>query len=234
MGQLAEAEALLRDAYDQRVELLPPKHPDVARTLYNLSLVLRDAGKLTQAETAIREVLDLQRESNPEHPDVADALDTLVTILCARNQPAEAEQRAREAVALRKKVQGERAQWVALSLDALVEALSLQNKTPEAEEFARESLGIIEATEPDSWQRFNSASVLGGILLTQGKLSDAEPLLISGHNGLKQREAELGFNDRPRLRASVERLVKFYEAANRPDEAAKWKQKLGELDKPAK
>jgi hypothetical protein len=99
---------------------------------------------------------------------------------------------------------------------------------------ARECLAIRENKEPDNWPTFNTQSVLGGILTKQKKLADAEPLLLSGFKGLKQQEANLPAAGKVCLKNTLQRLVQLYEAMDRPDQAAEWKQKLAEFEKAGK
>ena len=76
--------------------------------------------------------------------------------------------------------------------------------------------------------------MLGSSLLGQKKYSEAEPLLISGYQGLKQREPEVP----PASKSTVTRLIKeaiqylaqLYDATGRPDQAAEWKKKLEEFE----
>ena len=44
---------------------------------------------------------------------------------------------------------------------------------------------------PDDWLTFNARSLLGGSLLGQKKYAEAEPLLLSGYEGMKQREDKI-------------------------------------------
>jgi tetratricopeptide (TPR) repeat protein len=114
-------------------------------------------------------------------------------------------------------------------------ALALLNagQFDKAEPVARECLTRREIEIPDDWRTFNAKSLLGGALLGQNKFSEAEPLLLAGYEGLKQREDKLP-KDSPRIKEALQRLVQLYEAASRPDQAAEWKQKLAEFDQPTK
>jgi eukaryotic-like serine/threonine-protein kinase len=103
-------------------------------------------------------------------------------------------------------------------------------KFAEAEKRARECLAIREREVPDTWLTFNTRSVLGGSLLGQKNYRDAEPLLLSGYEGLKQREDKIPAAARPRLVEAVQRLVQLYEAKGQSDKAAEWKQKQGMFD----
>ena len=102
----------------------------------------------------------------------------------------------------------------------------LEGKFAEAEAMARECLAIRERDIPDDWRTFNARSMLGGSLLGQKKYAEAEPLLLSGYEGMKQREVNIPLEGKVRLSETLQRLVQLYEATNRPDQAAEWKQKL--------
>ena len=73
--------------------------------------------------------------------------------------------------------------------------------------------------------------MLGDSLLGQKKYTEAEPLLVSGYEGMKQRQDKIPANGRVRLKEALQRLVQLYEETGRPDQAAEWKQKLAEFDR---
>jgi eukaryotic-like serine/threonine-protein kinase len=114
-----------------------------------------------------------------------------------------------------------------LARDRLNEA-----KFTEAEGPARGCLALREREIPDDWRTFNARSMLGGCLLGQKKYAEAEPLLSSGYDGLKQREAMIPPEGKPRLKEALERLVQLCEQTSRPDQAAEWKKKLAHFDAP--
>ncbi len=108
--------------------------------------------------------------------------------------------------------------------------LQQEKKWTEAEPLLRECLTIREQTQPDVWSTFNTKSLLGGALLGQSKYAEAEPLLLAGHAGMKQREKTIPEQGKIRLREAVERLVQLYEATGKTDEAAKWRKELEAID----
>ena len=61
----------------------------------------------------------------------------------------------------------------------------------EAESVLRESLAIRQKKQPNRWNTFNAQSMLGGALLGQKKYADAEPLLLAGYDGMKQRRQSI-------------------------------------------
>lgn len=96
---------------------------------------------------------------------------------------------------------------------------------------ARASLTIFENKEPEGWRRFNLQALLGRCLAAQGKLVEAEPLLLSGYTGMKSREQRIPAFNRICERQALEALVKFYQDTGRGDEALKWNEKLSGFDK---
>ena len=96
----------------------------------------------------------------------------------------------------------------------------------EAESLLQECLAIRERTQPDEWTTFNTKSMLGGALLGQKKYAEAEPLLLAGYEGMKQREAKIPPLSKFRLTEALERLVQLDDALEKKDEAAKWRKEL--------
>ena len=92
----------------------------------------------------------------------------------------------------------------------------------EAEPLLRECLAIREKTQPDAWTTFNTQSMLGGALLGQKKYADAEPLLLAGYEGMKQREKTIPPQGDTRIPEALDRLIELYTATDKPDEVKKW------------
>ena len=69
---------------------------------------------------------------------------------------------------------------------------------------------------------FEAQSLLGGSLLGQKKYAEAEPLLLKGYKGMKQRERSIPKGGEVHLREGLDRLSKLYTTTNKPDEAKKW------------
>ena len=99
-------------------------------------------------------------------------------------------------------------------------------KWTEAESPLRESLVIREKAQPDLWSTFNTRSLLGGALLGQKRYTEVEPLLVTGYEGMKSREATVPARGKYYLLEALERLVQLYEATDKPEEAAKWRKEL--------
>ena len=104
--------------------------------------------------------------------------------------------------------------------------LLLEGKPAEAELKLRESLMILRKVQPDDWRTFDTESMLGEALLGQKKYDAAEPLLLSGYEGMKRRKERISLADQPRLIRSLERLVTLYESWGKTDAAMRWRKQL--------
>src|SRR5262249_46953872 len=97
----------------------------------------------------------------------------------------------------------------------------------DAERLLREALTLREKSDPDGLPTFQVRSLLGGALLGQGRYADAEPLILSGYEGMKRGEGAIPPAARKWLADAGRRVVELYERWGRTAEAAAWRAKLG-------
>jgi len=232
-GKLAEAENVIREALAMQKKLLGNDHLDAANSLGVLSAVLAQEGKLDESENVVRETVAVMRNVlGNEHLSLAFPLYDLAKAAFERGRLSEAERLFREVLAIRKQhlVSGHPATAAAMS--SLATVLRRQGRFAEAEPLYRECLAVREKRVPDAWYTFDTRAMLGDTLLGQKSYAEAAPLLISGYDGMKQREYKI--RDRSKvLTEALNSLVRLYEATGPPDKVAEWKQKLAELDKTA-
>jgi hypothetical protein len=69
-------------------------------------------------------------------------------------------------------------------------------------------------------------SLLGAALSGQKKHGEAEPILLQGFAGMKQREAVMSFAERSRLTEVGEWIVRLYEETEQPEKARAWRATL--------
>src|SRR5262249_34380289 len=87
-------------------------------------------------------------------------------------------------------------------------------------------LAIREKKQPDAWTTFNARSQLGAALLGRQHYPEAEPLLLAGYQGMRQREAKVPKAGKVRLTEAAARLVQLYEALGNEAEAGRWQKEL--------
>ena len=72
-------------------------------------------------------------------------------------------------------------------MNNLAEVYLAADRPAEAEPVIRECLAILEKNRPDEWDTSFTRMSLGTALLQQKKYIAAEPLLLSGYEGMHQR-----------------------------------------------
>ena len=83
-----------------------------------------------------------------------------------------------------------------------------------------------KALRSDSPQLAGLLAQIGLVLLEQQKWTEAEPLILSGYEGMKAREARIPPPGKPRLTDPAERVVTHYEAWGQATKAAEWRARL--------
>ena len=237
-GRLPEAEADLREALRLNVSVLGHDHLEVASSLNFLAVTLAiqdmepdGTGKIAEGITLYREALEIREKLKKSGG--MQSRDTLTTVLTQQGTLAEVEAASREAHRFARTLfpndRWKDAYYYALSTFVLLE----EQKFVEAEETALRCLKIRAELNADDWSTFHARSMLGAALAGQGKFAEAEPLLLQGYEGMKQRAQTIPAAHRIWLGECLQRLVKFYAATNRPEEAARWHRELEELIKAA-
>src|SRR5262249_44050412 len=119
---------------------------------------------------------------------------------------------------------GEESTEYASELAELGRNLLRQQKWTDAETALRASLALGEKKFPEAWPTYYTQSLLGAALFGQTDYTAAEPLLLQGYQGMKQREKQISSKFKAqRLGEALERLVTLYEATGKKEEAAKWR-----------
>ena len=220
-GRLAEAEDLFRKSLNARKKLFGDNDPTVVQTLNKLSGVLSLEGKQAEAEKINREALKTFSWHKLGQPSDGDSLYSRGIELYDRGNLTEAETCFRQSLTLRRKTRHD----VDVTLSALANTLRRQQKFSEAEPLFRECLAMRETNCPNAWYTFFTRMRLGATLMAKRNYEEAEPLLISGYEGMRQRES--GIRDRYIvLEESIQSLVQLFEDTFRFEKAAEWRTKL--------
>ena len=198
--------------------------------LKELSDLVRGQGKLVEAEMLLREALEVGKKTIGAS-DRRMLASFLMFGVLLRSQGRFEESEA----VFREEVQAARAtpntKNISTALASLTLTLLYDQKFVEAEPCGRELLALNEQDYPGQWYPYNSRSMLGECLLRQKKYAEAEPLLLSGYEGMKQRVKTIPITFQwIRLKEGLERLISFYEETGQPAKAARWRKELEALN----
>jgi eukaryotic-like serine/threonine-protein kinase len=233
-GRTSEAIALYKATLGLIEAKLSPDHPQALVTRNNLASTYAEAGRLAEAIPLFEETLRLwESKMGADHINTLQVRNNLARAYAEVGRWAEAEHLERDVLDRRRKTDKPDSPLLAGDLAELGHHLLEQSRWSEAEPLLRECLAIREKSTPDDWRRYDAKSLLGGALLGQGRYDEAEPLIVSGYEQMTAREARILVPERSRLREAAERIVRLYEAWNKPDQATEWKARLGMRDLPA-
>jgi tetratricopeptide (TPR) repeat protein len=227
--QFDKAIPVFEQALAARRKKLGERHPDTLRAMANLGVNYGDAGRLAEAVPVLEEAWRGARGHEP----LRWVGEALLTAYTRAGKSTEAASLVQENLAATRKTLPADSPPLAAALASAGLALLELKRWADAEPVLRECLTIRQAKEPDGWTTFNSRSMLGDALLGQKKYADAEPLLRQGYEGMRRRADKIPPQWKGlRLRQALERLVRLYDAWDKPEEAAKWRKELEAAGKP--
>jgi eukaryotic-like serine/threonine-protein kinase len=235
VGRLTEAIALFKETIQRCESKLEPDHLHTLDCRGSLAGAYANAGRLAEAITLFEATLRrMEATLVADHSHILEVRNDLASALESLGQWADAELLRRQTLVLSRRTFSPHFPFLHGYLAALGHNLLVQSRWSEAETLLRESVSLYSATTwHDNWRRYHSASLLGGALMGQGRYAEAEPLIVEGYDGLKARESRVPMPERSRLREAAERIIRLYEAWNKPERAAAWKGKLGLHDLPS-
>jgi tetratricopeptide (TPR) repeat protein len=195
----------------------------------NLAVVYRLQSKFADAERlSIRTMEIRSRVLGDSHPDTLTTMNNLAATYKDEGKYDEAEPLYIRMVDLFPRVFGEAHPNTLTSMSSLADLYELERQYAKAESIARDLLRRYEKSFPDNWARFYAQVLLGAGLSGQLKFAEAEPLLLSGYEGLKQREATIPATIRSPLARAEETIIQLYHGWSKAEKEAEWRGKLSQ------
>jgi tetratricopeptide (TPR) repeat protein len=224
-GKFEQAASLYAQAMEAQRRVLGPEHPDTLLSMGNLASVLPKEGKLAEAEALFARTLEIARRVlGPEHTNTLAFLQDFALLHQQEAKYALAEAELTEVLEGRRRVMGSEHMDTMLAAGDLAVNDILRGKFQAGEALAREVLAFHKKTQPDDWQRFNAESLLGASLAGQKRYAEAETLLLDGHQGMLARKAQMQVFDYHYLDLARRRIVELYQAWDKPEKAAPWRE----------
>jgi tetratricopeptide (TPR) repeat protein len=223
-----KAEPLYSKALEVSQRVLGEDHPLTLTSLTHLAELELYQGKYEQAEASFTKALEVsQRALGEDHPQTLNNVSHLGELYLSQGRYVQAEPLFRRVLEGRRRALGDRHPSTADALASLGELRLEQQRYAEAESILRETLNTFEqSTTPDTWRRYNSQIMLGASLSGQKMYSEAEPMLVSGYEGMVRQEASIPAASRSKLQKARNWIVELYQDWGRPNKAAEWREKL--------
>src|SRR5207247_2620034 len=115
-----------------------------------------------------------------------NSIGDLVEFFISAKNYAEAETWGRNLLTRMTQRKGPPPTAAARALVSLGQNLLERQQWAKAEQVAHDYLAICEKAQPDGWDTFCARSLLGGALLAQRKIRDAQSLIVAGYDALKK------------------------------------------------
>jgi eukaryotic-like serine/threonine-protein kinase len=198
------------------------QHPQTLSTRANLGVNYKDAGRVAEALPLLEEVY----RAGKKHPSHRWAGLQLADGYARVGRGKEATAVVNEILVATREQSPNQIPQLSVQLTVVASSLLQAKAFPEAESLLREPLAICVKRDPEAWTTFNAKSMLGGALLGQKKHAEAEPLLLAGYEGMKQRETKIPPESKVRIDEAIDRLIQLAKAQGKKQEAAKWQAEL--------
>ena len=216
-GNYMQAEVLLCQARDIRVQVVGTMHPDVAESLNNLALLYWNQGRYTEAEPLLLRSLAIREQHlGPEHLRTSESLNNLALLYWKQGRYTEAEPLYQRALTICEQQLGPEHHGVASCLNNLAQLYLVEGRYTEADPLFQRSLAICEQQlgpeHPSTAQILNN---LARLYTEQAKYTEAELLL---QRALAIREQQLG-PQHPDMAQSLNNLAKLYRDQGQYDQA---------------
>lgn len=215
---------LLEEALKGREAKLGRNHPDTLDSVAGLGLTYKDAGRFADALPLLEEGY----QASQKHSELRWI--QRVWLVEASVGAGDSDKTAALAKAW---VDDVRAKWPKSSprldgeLGIVGGSLLRAGAFAEAEPLLRECLDFREKSAgKDQWNTFHMMSMLGGALMGQKRYAEAERLLLAAYEGMRTREKLMHPLSKTFYIEAQERLPRLYDAWNKPEEAARWREKL--------
>jgi tetratricopeptide (TPR) repeat protein len=226
-GRFREAAPLFHSVLERAVQVFGPDHPHVLATMFNLGQTYCALGQFAEAVEWHEKALAGRKKKLPHgHYDVFRSLNGLAEAYIGAGRNVEAGRLIEERLELAKGDPRATKAWPALLTGAGRQFIQA-GQFIQAERVLKEALALREKSERDDWTTSNTRALLGLALLGQQRFDEAQPLLLTGYEGMKQQEAKIPPAQRRPLADAGGRIVELYERWGRPAEADRWRKKLG-------
>ncbi|MFI5454537.1 MAG: tetratricopeptide repeat protein [Isosphaerales bacterium] len=227
LGESAKAVPQFERALALRKQALGPDHADTLTSMHTLANAYWENNLPDQAIRLFEETLRLRRTKlGPDHPDTLTLTDHLSFAYVQSGRLADAVPLREQALKVRQAKLGPDHRDTLETMDDLAGSYMIVGNAARAESLWREALAIRRKKAPDDWGTVNTGSLLGACLLRQKRFSEAEPLLLSGYEGMKAREAKTPAHGTNRLAETGAWIVELYDAWGKKDRADEWRKRL--------
>jgi tetratricopeptide (TPR) repeat protein len=223
-GRLTEAISLQAEALRLCKAKLGPDDLDTLVSMNRLAEAYFYAGQAGESlalyEQALKRIKD---KFGLDYPLAFSTVHGLARVRMAQREYAAAEVLLADAWAAADKREADNPREAAALRELLGDCLMCQGNYSKAESVLHVAPAARERMDAEGWETAWARSLLGGALVGQRKYADAEPLLVAGYSGMKEREMRIPVPERTKLTEALDRVVQLYDAWGKKDKADLWR-----------
>ncbi len=165
-----------------------------------------------------QETLEQQRKTiGAEDEATLGTADRLAQLYEDEHEYAKAEPLYEQILVIRIRRFGRDKPITAKTLEALGRLRLDQKRYDEAAGSLTEASAVLEKSQPQGIDRYETQSLLGAALVGQGKYAEAEPLLLSAYDQLQKLSVAF---ERP-IPSGGERIIELYDRWQKPEKAGR-------------
>jgi non-specific serine/threonine protein kinase/serine/threonine-protein kinase len=200
------------------------EHPDTLLAVNDLGMTYVTEGKYLQADALLAKAPEIARRvSGTDHPLTLALTDSLARLRDGEGKFAQAEALFETVLNARRRQFGEEQVSTLRAAYLLARVRLQQRKYSEAETALPGILAAYMKIQPDTWERFRCEGLLGASLAGEKHYADAEPLLVSGYQGMTRSIASIPASGRGAIEETRNALFHLYEDWGKPHEAGEWR-----------
>jgi serine/threonine protein kinase len=228
-GRWDVSTSLVEELIERAQAVYGPTHPLTLGAMHTLAMNYGDMDRLAESLALHEKVLRLNEAANgPRHESTNWALRTFAQACQRAGELDRAERLLQEALEVERKRADSPGRRRGIADTHGWQAVNrlLQEKYADAEPLAREVVATYGEQCSDDHRYFYWMSVHGAALCGLGRYAEAEPLLLRGYEGQKEREAIMPATERRRMTEAGQRVAFFYRLTQQPEKAQAWLERL--------
>jgi eukaryotic-like serine/threonine-protein kinase len=223
-GKYVDAEPLLNQVLEIRRRVLGEEHANTLNVMHNLAALYRKEGKYSEAEALFVKTLDIRRRvAGRDHPDTLSAMNNLAMVYRMESKYIEAEALFRDVRDARSRALGNNDSATLNTATMLGLVQFQEQRYQDADYTLRTALNGYQTARIETWERFHCQSLLGAALLMEKRFAEAEPLLLSGYDGMFQVRSAMPVEYRPFLADVRGAIIRLYEDWGKAAKASEWR-----------
>jgi serine/threonine-protein kinase len=221
-GKFDEAIKIVRERIDAVRAKKQEASPELAANLTGLGSFLLENGQTKESLENLREAEGIYRKVyNAANLQLGDNLRLQALAFFTEGKHSEAEALVNETLKIYRASTSQ--QFINYATAVMVQGMiySQTGRIDEAEKLLREAVRIRTENQPEThFLRATANGALGEFLTAQKRFAEAEPFLVASYESLKKSQAA----NSPRIRLAARRLANLYEAWNKPEQAAPYRE----------